>query len=292
MFDYLAITYFFDEHQRIFYGYFLLAIVIAFLFFREALKKQLSAEVLLHRSAKLDYVYFLIMGVIKVMLIVPLIIGVNKVTFWFMLKLELIFGHMSVINISWEMLMLSYTITLFIVSDLSRYWLHRLLHAVPLLWRFHKVHHSAEVLTPITFYRVHPLENILFGLRYALVTGFVTALFIYLFGAGVKAVDFLGVNILVFAFSIVGSNLRHSHIPFSYPKGVEKWFVSPYQHQLHHSTKYLHRNFGSFLAVWDRLFGTLVTGKKKNIVFGLPNEQVNHSILGAFLNPIFKGVKL
>ncbi len=292
MSNYLAITYLFDVHHRIFYGYILVAFVIATIFFREALKIQLSKKILLHPSAKLDYVYFMITGFIKVAIILPLLIGVNEVTFWFVITFKDFFGYHSAINISVEMLMLSYTLTLFIVSDLSRYWLHRLLHRVPILWRFHRIHHSAEVLTPITFYRVHPLENVLFGLRYALVTGFVTAVFVHFFGAGSRAIEFLGANILVLIFSVLGSNLRHSHIPFSYPKCLEKWFISPYQHQLHHSTKYLHRNFGSFLAIWDRLFGTLVTGKKKNIVFGLPKEKVKHSILGAFLNPIFKGVRL
>lgn len=268
------------------------AFLIAFLFFRKAFKEQFSQKVLWHKSARLDYAYFFLSFVVKIVLIIPLLIGVNEVTLWTVLRLNEQFGYISRVRVSREVLLLSYTLILFIVSDFSRYWLHRLLHLVPFLWRFHRVHHSAEVLNPLTYYRVHPLENFLFGLRYALVTGFITAVFIYFFGAGIKAIEFMGANILVFTFSIVGSNLRHSHIPLSYPKALEKWFISPYQHQLHHSTKYLHQNFGSFLAIWDRMFRTLVTGKKKNIVFGLPKEEVSHSILGAFLNPIFKGVKL
>ena len=289
---YLAWNYFFDVHQRVFYGYLFVAFLIAFVFFREAFKEQFSKKVFWHKSAQLDYVYFVLSWFVKILFIVPLLIGVNEVTLWLLLRLNEFFGYMPRIRISKELLLLSYTLVLFVLSDLSRYWLHRLMHSVKFLWRFHRVHHSAEVLNPLTFYRVHPLESFLFGLRYALVTGFITAVYVYFFGAGIRAIEFLGANVLVLLFSIVGSNLRHSHIPFSYPKGLEKWFVSPYQHQLHHSTKYLHRNFGSFLAIWDRVFGTLVTGKKKNIVFGLPKEKVSHSILGAFLNPIFKGVKL
>ena len=292
MFEFLAFNYFVDIHQRVFYGYLLTALIIAFVFFRPAFKVQFSKEVLWHKSAQLDYVYFVLSFFVKVVLIVPLLIGVNEVTLWLLLRLNEVFGYMPRIRISKELLLLSYTLVLFVLSDLSRYWLHRLMHSVKFLWRFHRVHHSAEVLNPLTFYRVHPLENLLFGLRYALVTGLVTAIFIYFFGAGIKAIEFLGANVFVLAFSLIGSNLRHSHIPFSYKKGLENWFVSPYQHQLHHSHKYYGQNFGSFLAVWDRLFGTLVRGKKKNIVFGLPNEKAKHSILGAFLNPIFKGVKL
>ena len=288
----MAWEYFLNINQRVFYGYLLVAFLIAFLFFREAFKKQFSKEILWHKSAQLDYAYFLLSSIVKILLILPLLVGVHEVTLWFFKLFREYFGYMERIRISKELLLLSYTLVLFILSDLSRYWLHRLMHSIKFLWRFHKVHHSAEVLNPLTFYRVHPLESFLFGLRYALVTGFITAFYVYFFGAGIRAIDFLGVNVLVLLFSIVGSNLRHSHIPFSYPKGLEKWFVSPYQHQLHHSTKYLQRNFGSSLAIWDRMFSTLVTGKKKNIVFGLPKEKVSHSILGAFLNPIFKGIKL
>nr|WP_216092588.1 sterol desaturase family protein [Candidatus Marithrix sp. Canyon 246] len=49
--------------------------------------------------------------------------------------------------------MVLFTLSLFIFSDLTRYLLHRLLHSIPILWEFHKVHHSAKVLNPFTFYR-------------------------------------------------------------------------------------------------------------------------------------------
>lgn len=291
--DFLAFNYFFDIDQRVFIGYVVMAILIAYLFFRPALKMQFSKKILWHKSAQLDYSYFIVSWFIKIGLIIPLLIGVNEVALWVLLQLNAIFGYLPRIRVSKELLLISYTLVLFIVSDLSRYWLHRLMHRVKFLWRFHRVHHSAEVLNPLTFYRVHPLENLLFGLRYALVTGFVTAIFIYFFGAGIGTIEFLGANALVFVFSIAGSNLRHSHIPFSYPKWLEKWFISPHQHQLHHSTKYCTQNFGSFLAIWDRMFGTLVTGRKQEIIFGLPSkEKVNHSIIGALLSPIFKGVRL
>lgn len=289
----MAWEYFFDIDQRVYYAYLMMAVLIAYLFFREDFKKQFSKEILWHKSARLDYLYFVLSAVIKMMIILPLLIGVNEVTLWFVIQLKELFGFHPRIRISKELLLISYTLVLFVLSDLSRYWLHRLMHRIKFLWGFHRVHHSAEVLNPFTFYRVHPLESFLFGLRYALVTGFVTALYVYFFGAGIRAIEFLGANVLVLIFSVLGSNLRHSHIPFSYPQWLEKWFISPYQHQLHHSKKHCGKNFGSFLAIWDRVFGTLKTGKESNIVFGLPSkEKVNHSILGALLNPIFKGVKL
>ena len=151
--------------------------------------------------------------------------------------------------------MVLYTLTLFIISDFTRYWLHRFLHTVPFLWEFHKVHHSAKVLNPLTFYRVHPVENILFAFRYALSIGVVSGVFIYFFGAFIGVVEIVGVNVLLFLFSLMGSNLRHSHIKIKYPKVMENFFISPFQHQIHHSTKHSNKNFGGYLALWDKLFG-------------------------------------
>lgn len=273
------------------------ALLVALLFFwkqKSVLKMQFSKEVLLHASAKLDYSYFVLVSLIKIVIIVPLLIGVNDVILWIVLQMQDTFGYVERTRVSKEWLLLSYTVVLFIVNDFTRYWLHRFMHLVPLLWRFHRIHHSAEVLNPLTFYRVHPVENILFGLRYAFTTGFVTAVFIYFFGAGIGLIEFLGVNALVFVFLLLGSNLRHSHIPLSYGNKVEKWFISPLQHQLHHSRTYSHRNFGSYLAVWDRWFGTLTLGKSKskNLDFGLPTGETIHSLTGALLNPFIKGIKL
>lgn len=300
MFEYLGVEYFYDSSKRVYGLYMLSALLVALIFFwkqKSVLKVQFSKEVLLHDSAKLDYSYFVLVSLIKILLIIPLMIGVNDVALWMVLQFQDTFGYVERTRVSKEWLLPGYTLVLFLVNDFSRYWLHRLMHAVPFLWRFHRVHHSAEVLNPLTFYRVHPLENLLFGLRYALVTGFVTALFIRYFGAGIGIVEFMGVNVLVFLFLITGSNLRHSHIPLSYGRHLEKWVISPYQHQLHHSRQYTHTNFGSSLAVWDRLFGTLVSTdkekiKNENLTFGLSHETVTHSLIGALFNPFIKGIRL
>ncbi len=300
MFEYLGLEYFLDSGKRVYWLYMLSALVLAIgLFWKQwsVFKSQFSAQVLWHPSAKLDYIYFLVVSLVKIMLIIPLLIGVNDVALWMVLAMQDYLGYVERIRVSREILLVSYTLALFIINDFTRYWLHRLMHASSLLWRFHRVHHSAEVLNPLTFYRIHPVENILFGLRYALTTGMVTAVFIYFFGAGIGLIEVLGVNIIVFIFLLLGANLRHSHIPLSYGKKMEKWFISPLQHQLHHSRKYTHRNFGSYLAVWDRWFGTLTLGKvgkskSKALDFGLPTGETTHSLLGAFLNPFYKGIKL
>lgn len=62
-------------------------------------------------------------------------------------------------------MVLCFTLCHFLLDDLSKYLVHRALYRWPVLWAFHKVHHSAITLTPLTVYRTHPLEAVLFSLR-------------------------------------------------------------------------------------------------------------------------------
>ncbi len=183
----------------------------------------------------------------------------------------------------------AYTVVLFVAWDLSKYVLHRLAHQVPALWALHKVHHSAEVMTPLTFYRTHPLESLLFDLRGALVTGVVTGGFFWAFRGAAEPLYLLGVNVLGFAFNFFGGNLRHSHVWLSYPAWAERWFISPSQHQLHH-THECERNYGAWLAIWDRMGGSLdLSGARRILDFGLPEGELNHApddLLGALVGPV------
>ena len=73
-----------------------------------------------------------------------------------------------------------------------------------------------------------------------------------------------------------GANLRHSHVKLKYPSILEHIFISPYQHQIHHSSnsKHFDKNMGSKLAVWDYLFGTLILSKETSkLRFGLGKEK-------------------
>ena len=277
-----ALEYIINPNKRIFWFYILCSLFISIIYFyfnSKSKRVNLSSKLWLHPSAKLDYYYFFIGYFIKVFMLIPIVISAKSIAFFVNKHLYLQFDYYENSFFSYESVILMYTISLFIVSDFSRYWLHRFLHTIPFLWEFHKVHHSAKVLTPITFYRVHPIENLLFGLRYSLSIGLVTGVFVYFFGAMIDIYSILGVNIFVFVFSIIGSNLRHSHIAFSYPKILEKWFISPKQHQVHHSTKYFNKNYGGTLAVWDSLFGTLKISKDiKVLKFSLKKEQMKDYI--------------
>jgi len=275
--NYLGFEYFFDANKRIYYIYIISSFLLAFIYLLLNPKDKrvnFSSKLWLHKSAQVDYIYFFMANLIKISLIFPLLLSSKTVALATVLFLSDNFGYQR-INMSYEMVLALFTFTVFIVSDFTRYCLHRLLHTIPLLWNFHKVHHSAKVLTPMTFYRVHPIENVLFGLRYVLSIGCVSGIFIYFFGAKVGLYEIIGVNAFVFIFSLLGGNLRHSHVKFFYPKILEKVLISPYMHQIHHSKKHFNKNFGGSLAIWDYLFRThLFSHEVKNIKFGLRKDQM------------------
>jgi len=246
-------------------------------------------------SAKLDY-QLLILNQLLMLLLKPFMLGKLAVA-------TLIYYTMAdwfmPIRVAWSgaawAIPIAYTLVLFVVDDASRYWVHRLMHRVPVLWAFHRLHHSAETLTPFTVLRTHPVESLLFGLRSVLVQGFVTGVFVYLFGKQVSLWQVLGANGFIFIFNLLGANLRHSHVPLSYGKNIEKWLLSPAQHQLHHSVEVQHydKNFGVVLAVWDRWGNTLCTYvSNQSLRFGVMDTHGAHNNLKqAYLQPFVQLVK-
>src|SRR5688572_8063085 len=76
---------------------------------------------------------------------------------------------------------LIYTALLVLALDAGYFVAHYLEHKIPFLWEFHKVHHSAEVLTPLTNYRLHPMDRVLQGSFMSLGVGTVTGISGYLF---------------------------------------------------------------------------------------------------------------
>jgi len=188
-------------------------------------------------------------------------------------------------------IILSFTIFQFTIDDFSKYIVHRFMHKWPVLWALHKVHHSATVLTPMTVFRTHPLEGIIFSLRSAITQAIGISLFFYLFGNLVSLYTIVGVNVFVFVFNILGSNLRHSHIGIRYWKWLEYIFISPAQHQLHHSVAFEHhdKNFGAALAVWDWLFGSLHHSVEfETLHLGIKKDQkeTTHNLRNLYFDPI------
>lgn len=156
--------------------------------------------------------------------------------------------------------MLGLSLAAFVVADLAFFLAHLALHRIPLLWEFHKVHHSAPVLQPLTVLRRHPLDVMLDGAVAGVLLGPLYGLAGWLGGGELTPVTILGVNALLFVVLIAGFNLQHSHVWLSFGP-LDRYLISPATHQLHHSSDPAHhdRNFGNFLAIWDRLAGSLLT---------------------------------
>ena len=194
---------------------------------------------------------------IRVLLIVPLLGSHLAATILVGSTLQTTIGDAPDIPLSLFTVGLLFTLLFFVAEDVSRFGLHWLMHKVPLLWQFHKLHHSATTLTPITVHRVHPLEMTLYYLRGLLVFGLISGVFVYLFRGKVHGWEILGVDCIGFLFNLFGANLRHTPVWLSFGR-LEALFISPVQHQLHHSSHPAHadKNFGTCLAIWDKLFGS------------------------------------
>jgi len=189
----------------------------------------------------------------------------------------------------WTILALA-TVLQLLASELAYWFAHYCFHKVPALWEFHKVHHSAEVMTTLTELRQHPVEIVAFMNAIGFSTGIVFGVMTYAFGPGVRPFTLLNGNILLMAFLVTYGHLRHSHmwIPFTGLAG--RILQSPAHHQLHHSADPVHydRNLGFALAVWDWAFGTLVipARAREPIVFGIGAETPPFSgVLAAFAIP-------
>ncbi|OYQ35891.1 hypothetical protein CHU95_06415 [Niveispirillum lacus] len=157
----------------------------------------------------------------------------------------------------WPLLLAS-ALAAFVVGDFALYWTHRLFHAVPWLWRTHRLHHAPPVLTPLTAFRFWPWEQGVHLSGNMLGQGLGLGLVAGLAGAQVPALTVLGVNAFMLVWGLAFAHLRHSPIPLAFPAWLSRWLISPHMHQLHHSLADEHRdrNFGTALALWDRMFGT------------------------------------
>ena len=293
---------FFNPSKRVFVGYLASAVLIAFAVQLYQSRRRgyagprfFAKEIWLSRSARADY-RILFINQILMMGAAPRLLSKLLVATLLFEYLHLWMDGRPALAPDAPIWFIAFvfTLALFLLDDVSKYGLHRLMHRWSVLWAFHEVHHSAETLTPLTVYRTHPVEGILFALRSALVQGTVVAVFVFFFGSRADLVTILGANVFLFFFNLAGANLRHSHIWISYGPTIEKWLISPAQHQIHHSVEERHfdRNFGAVLAIWDWMGGSLCLAKNnKPAAFGVGPTQVDpHSLRGVYWSPIRKSV--
>lgn len=128
----------------------------------------------------------------------------------------------------------------FVVSDFAGYWIHRAMHRVPVLWRFHSVHHQTTELSWLDAWRQHPVDFVVHGL----VVGLPGAVF------GATLSDLASVVVLRKAFT----TFLHANLNVSF--GL--WLASPVFHARHHSAdpRDYDTNFAGTFPLWDLLFVT------------------------------------
>lgn len=290
-----SLAYINNPKKRIYWLYLLSAASIASIYVMAkkqklvtCIKKAISPKLWLSQSSLVDVQWLVINQVVRILLLVPLTGVQLALAFWINQQLYQIFGEGNFIHTSILTTSIMFTCVYFLFDDFSRFYVHYLYHKTPWLWRFHAIHHSANVLTPLTLYRIHSIEMVINSCRSLFVAGLVSGIFLYSFQGKISLIDILGANLFSFIFNMAGANLRHSSVWISYGK-FEHWFISPAQHQIHHSyeKKHFDKNMGATLAVWDRLFGTFVMSENEKVTgYGIGLNEDMQSI-----NKQFAGIK-
>ncbi|MEM5584440.1 sterol desaturase family protein [Roseibium sp. AS2] len=141
----------------------------------------------------------------------------------------------------------------FLLLDLAVWFQHLASHKVPLFWRIHRVHHADSEVDATTALRFHPVEILLsFVWKGAVIVAL---------GGPVEAV-------LIFEI-VLNASAVFSHANIRLPLRLDRLLrftiVTPDMHRIHHSV--IHRetdsNYGFYLSVWDRLFGTYTEDPEK-----------------------------
>jgi len=169
-------------------------------------------------------------------------------------------------------------IAAFVVGDFGFYWGHRWVHRVPLLWRFHAVHHAPEEVYFLVGARGHPVDNMVIRL-----CGLVP---IYLLGVGApQSVQGTLVATLVMLLVTVWGYFIHANVRWRF--GPLEWLVAtPAFHHWHHvRSEVRDRNYASMLPVWDWLFGTAYLPQAWPEAYGI-DEKLPDSVAGQLAYPL------
>lgn len=145
--------------------------------------------------------------------------------------------------VTWQMPITLWTVGLaLLVCDFTYYWEHRMAHEVRLLWTQHAVHHSSRQM------------NILVSIRFGPFESFASALFHFplIFLGFPPALVFFGIIVVLAYQTWLHTELIGRLGP------LEGALNTPANHRVHHGCddKYIDKNYGGILIIWDRLFGT------------------------------------
>lgn len=263
--------------------------------FRAVLRGLFPKRVWLAKSTILDMKY-----VFMNMLIFPVILGTVTLNYLYLTNgvdygLEYLFGASGENSLSqWQHIAIA-TVMLYFSYEIA-YWLnHYASHKIRFLWEFHKVHHSAEVLTPLTNWRMHPVDSIVFANFVAFFGSITSGIILYLFHDTYTPFSLAGQNVLFVLYFYVLGHLQHSHLWLRTQGLLGHLILSPAHHQIHHSDEARHynKNFGAALAIWDWMFGTLyIPGEKREALhFGVRGNTDKHHLHKSLAYPFYFATK-
>ena len=152
-------------------------------------------------------------------------------------------------------------IVLLLAVDFIFYWVHRWGHSINIMWAAHSPHHSAEEM------------NFFVALRASITQ----RLFSFLFFWPLTIIGFKPIDIyMMTGIHLFISFLHHTELIPKLWNWVEYLFTTPSHHRVHHGVNftYLDKNFGEFLIIWDRLFGTYAEENEK-VVYGMYNPPLS-----------------
>lgn len=145
-------------------------------------------------------------------------------------------------------------VVVFVAADLVGYWVHRAMHRVPWLWRFHRLHHEATELSWLDAWRQHPLDFVVHGIAVGLPGA--------LLGASLS--ELASVVVLRKAFT----TFLHANLQLDFGLAL----ASPAFHAVHHSAdpRLYDTNFAGTFPLWDVLFGTRAQGTSAKLPVHAP----------------------
>ena len=187
---------------------------------------------------------------------------------------EAMFGASPAIEptVAWR---LFYGLIAILIVDAIFYWTHYMMHKTQIGWALHKVHHSAQVLTPWTRPREHFIVGPLWALGPAIGLAISGGIFAWVFNGNITQITIVNVGIFSVLYALNG-NFRHYHVSFRYPRWLELWLQSPGMHHTHHSylEKHWDSNLGLVTSIWDRMMGTIyIADKYEETPWGLAEKD-------------------
>jgi sterol desaturase/sphingolipid hydroxylase (fatty acid hydroxylase superfamily) len=256
---------------------------------RRTFRALISLRYFAHRSHRLDLMLAACNMGLFALIVSQAVISmalVSNTTLW---SLDTMFGATAPSTFSPLTLGLIWFAALFLTYEFA-YWLdHKLCHTIPALWEFHKVHHSAEVLSPLTNYRVHPVDSIVFMNIVMICNGLVIGTLHHILGGGHVALESFALATVVSLGLTVLAQMQHSHVWLPFTGWLGRILLSPAHHQIHHSTDPAHhnKNMGNFIAIFDWAAGTLHVPSKKRpkLVFGVDGFEQPHDFTEAMVKP-------